>query len=188
MPSLSLGLWAAPLLSSFFSTAAGLPSSQLVSRAPLAFTRSGCFTDAAQRALAADFKGDDNMTVEMCAAYCASYQYFGLEYGRECYCGNQRGGGSVAAPDSDCSFACAGDVTEKCGAGWRLDVYTNDNYTPPQPPAQSAPSGEPYRTSNSGCLCSPPAVSEPPAGHPQPVFPTCSRHTPKRKVIADIVR
>ncbi|KAL2132695.1 hypothetical protein VTI74DRAFT_3475 [Chaetomium olivicolor] len=112
MPSLSFGLLAALLLSGLFSTTAGLPSGRPVS-VRAAFTRSGFFTDtdAAHRALAANFKGDDTMTVEMCAEYCSAYQFFGLEYGRECYCGNEQ-------------------------------IYTNDGYTPPTPPA--APAGAPY--------------------------------------------
>jgi hypothetical protein len=93
----------------------------------------GCFTDGTTRALSADSKADDAMTVEMCGTYCSSYQYFGLEYGRECYCGNDRHDSSVAAPDADCSFPCAGDATETCGAGVRLDVYTNNNYVVPAP-------------------------------------------------------
>ena len=96
-----------------------------------------------QRALTADFKGDDDMTVEMCAEYCTPYQYFGVEYGRECYCGNDRAADSVAAPDADCSFACAGDTSETCGAGMRLNVYTNNAYSTSKP-ADTAPPGTPY--------------------------------------------
>ena len=64
------------------------------------------------------------MTVEKCAAACSSFTSFGLEYGRECYCGNVRNDGSVSAPESECSFECPGDSSQKCGAGNRLDVYT----------------------------------------------------------------
>jgi hypothetical protein len=83
------------------------------------------------------------MTVEMCAEYCSSYQYFGVEYGRECYCGNTRDGDSVAAPDAECNMACAGDATETCGAGMRLNLYSNDAYSA-YDPAASAPPGAPY--------------------------------------------
>ncbi|KAK3898928.1 WSC domain-containing protein [Staphylotrichum tortipilum] len=138
MPSLSFGLLAAPLLSGLFSTATALPS-----RRPLpvsvraAFTRSGCFTDtdAGNRALSGDFLGDDSMTVEVCAEYCSTYQFFGIEYGRECYCSNERNANSLAVPDADCNFACPGDASQTCGAGSRLEIYTNDNYAPPSPPA-----------------------------------------------------
>ena len=139
MPSLSFGLLAAPLLSGLFSTATALPSRRPIpvsTRA--AFTRSGCFTDtdAGNRVLSSDFLGDDSMTVETCAEYCSAYQFFGIEYGRECYCGNELNANShsLAAPDAECNFACPGDATQTCGAGSRLEVYVNNNYTPPAPP------------------------------------------------------
>ncbi len=143
MSSLSLGRLATPLVYSLLaSTAVGLPSSRpRVAARDAAFTRLGCFTDGTTRALSADSKGDDALTVETCAAFCSSYQYFGVEYGRECYCGNDRDVSSVAAPDADCSFPCAGDATETCGAGLRLDVYINNDYVAPAP-ATSA--GAPY--------------------------------------------
>lgn len=63
------------------------------------------------------------MTLESCAAFCSGYTYFGVEYARECYCGNSFGAGSVVAPATDCNFPCAGNSTEYCGAGNRLSVY-----------------------------------------------------------------
>ena len=39
------------------------------------------------------------------------------------YCGNSFSQGSVAAPNSDCSMLCPGNVAEYCGAGNRLSVY-----------------------------------------------------------------
>lgn len=69
------------------------------------------------------------MTVEMCAGYCITslgYTLFGVEYGGECYCGNQLQAGSVAAPSSDCSMACDGNAAETCGGPNRLNVYQNN--------------------------------------------------------------
>ena len=64
------------------------------------------------------------MTLEECAADCAAYTYFGVEYGGECYCGNAINAGSVYAPNQgDCSFACPGNAFEYCGAGNRLEMY-----------------------------------------------------------------
>ncbi|KAL8830298.1 MAG: hypothetical protein Q9191_001507 [Dirinaria sp. TL-2023a] len=85
---------------------------------------SGCYTEATnQRALTGKSYFDDAMTVEKCAAACVAYSRFGVEYGRECYCGDSLNSGSVMAPESDCSFPCPGNATETCGAGNRLDVY-----------------------------------------------------------------
>ena len=134
MPSLSFGLLATPLIFSLFPTATALPG-RPAPRQGVAFTHSGCFADAADRVLTAGFKGDDHMTVEMCAEHCASFEYFGIEYGRECYCGNEPLAPSLAVPGTECNMPCAGDASQSCGAGWRLDLFTNDGYTPPSPPA-----------------------------------------------------
>lgn len=83
-----------------------------------------CMTEAdGARALAAESLASDDLTLEDCAEFCDGYRYFGAEYGRECYCGNEFGEGSVEAPAEECSMACAGNAGELCGAGNRLSVY-----------------------------------------------------------------
>jgi len=49
-----------------------------------AYTWQGCYTEATDgRALsAASLINYDTMTVEICAAFCASYTMFGVEYGK----------------------------------------------------------------------------------------------------------
>ncbi|TQV95128.1 Pyrrolo-quinoline quinone [Cordyceps javanica] len=84
----------------------------------------GCWTEATnQRALSDRTYADDKMTLESCATFCKDYTYFGVEYGRECYCGNKLNDGSVQAKQADCSFTCPGDGSEYCGAGNRLELY-----------------------------------------------------------------
>lgn len=84
----------------------------------------GCVTEAtAARALGSDSLAADTLTLEDCAEFCAGYQYFGAEFGRECYCGNSFGTGSTEAPAGDCTMTCAGDSSQFCGAGNRLSVY-----------------------------------------------------------------
>ena len=73
------------------------------------------------------------MTVERCAAYCKNFAIFGVEYGRECYCGNSLNPGSVPATNTDCSFKCPGDAAETCGAGNRLDLYKKNGSPIPHP-------------------------------------------------------
>ncbi|RDW58043.1 hypothetical protein BP6252_13454 [Coleophoma cylindrospora] len=63
------------------------------------------------------------MTLELCSQSCQGYTYWGVEYGRECYCGNSFGAGATIAPESDCSFTCPSDSFEYCGAGNRLTTY-----------------------------------------------------------------
>lgn len=85
----------------------------------------GCMTEATDaRALSADtIDLDVSMSLEFCSYYCEGYTYFGVEYGRECYCGNSFNAGSVIAPASDCNMLCSGNDSEFCGAGNRLSVY-----------------------------------------------------------------
>ena len=86
----------------------------------------GCYleTDNGGRALTGKFLADDDMSLEMCADFCDGFTYFGVEYGRECYCGDSLREGSVPAEEQgDCSFLCPGDRTTFCGAGMRLQLY-----------------------------------------------------------------
>ncbi|KAE8446194.1 hypothetical protein EG329_012419 [Mollisiaceae sp. DMI_Dod_QoI] len=88
------------------------------------YTYLGCQTEATNaRALTSDFMASDSMTLEMCEQFCNPYTYFGVEYGRECYCGKNFSAGSNATSDSDCSFRCPGNIYEFCGAGNRLSCY-----------------------------------------------------------------
>ncbi|KAK3997188.1 WSC domain-containing protein, partial [Cladorrhinum sp. PSN332] len=93
----------------------------------------GCWTEAPDnvRALNGSSYFDDYMTVEKCADACTGFKYFGVEYGRECYCGNTLDECSIEADDWECSFACPGDSAQNCGAGDRLDLYVKaDTPTP----------------------------------------------------------
>jgi hypothetical protein len=65
------------------------------------------------------------MTIQVCAQYCLGlgHKMFGLEYSQECFCGDNRQAGSVAAPETECSMACAGNAAEKCGGPSRLNIY-----------------------------------------------------------------
>ncbi|KAK4158857.1 WSC domain-containing protein [Cladorrhinum sp. PSN259] len=94
------------------------------------YNYTGCYTETSGvRALNGSSYYDDTMTAQKCASACTGFKYFGVEYGRECYCGNTINTGSVPAPAADCSFACPGDSTQDCGAGNRLNLYTRS--TPP---------------------------------------------------------
>lgn len=85
----------------------------------------GCFTEGSGgRALSATAWADDGMTLEGCAVFCEGYEFFGAEYGRECYCGNGFGEGAVEVDGGECAMACAGDASQLCGSGNRLSVYS----------------------------------------------------------------
>ncbi|KAK6076275.1 glyoxal oxidase precursor [Seiridium cupressi] len=98
------------------------------------FYYTSCYTEATSgRALAGKATSSNAMSLEYCASFCASYQYFGTEYGAECYCGNSFGTGANRMSDSDCNMLCANDASEFCGAGSRLTVYQNTSWVAPTP-------------------------------------------------------
>jgi hypothetical protein len=64
----------------------------------------------------------DQMTVEVCQAACSGdgYKYFGLEFSRECYCGQ-----SLPTVTADqCNMPCTGNSAEICGGPNALSVYS----------------------------------------------------------------
>lgn len=98
----------------------------------------GCYLDLQgllqnQRLLAQASFIDAAMTPALCAAHMSSFQYFGLEYAKECWGADALTTGATLAPSpSDCAFECAGDADALCGAGYRINVYQNQQPTPNQ--------------------------------------------------------
>ena len=91
------------------------------------YTYQGCYNEpAGGRALTSSSTASDSMTVESCASFCDGTNYFGVEYGRECYCGASLPSTSTLQPPTDCSFTCSGNRSEYCGAGGMLNVYQSN--------------------------------------------------------------
>ncbi|OTA02666.1 hypothetical protein A9Z42_0030630 [Trichoderma parareesei] len=93
-----------------------------------------CWTEGdGVRALAGNAYANDSMTLETCRDFCSNYVYWGTEYGRECYCGNTLAKSSGEAPLDECNMVCAGDASEYCGAGNRIELYSTTVTQPPTP-------------------------------------------------------
>ncbi|KAL0938531.1 WSC domain-containing protein-like protein 3 [Colletotrichum truncatum] len=101
----------------------------------------GCFKDLVdnERLFTGASSASDDMSLDKCAAFCStgapgggSFNYFGVEYGRECYCGWDAKASRMRAAEAECSSPCAGSPIGLCGAGFRLSVYNNT--TPNQAP------------------------------------------------------
>ena len=60
-----------------------------------------------------------------CRQYCGSagFDYAGVQFTKQCFCGNQYGQFGKA-DDSDCNMICK-DGINICGGGWRNNVYTS---------------------------------------------------------------
>jgi hypothetical protein len=70
----------------------------------------------------------DDMKPSDCLNACAEFGYMasGLEYGRECYCGDpvdMATAGSTFVADSQCDIVCAGDASAICGGGSLMSTY-----------------------------------------------------------------
>ncbi|KAF9031789.1 WSC-domain-containing protein [Hymenopellis radicata] len=89
----------------------------------------GCMNDGttgSRRALTGISYTSSDMTPDRCMAFCADYQYAGLEYYDECYCGNSltnNGATGQMIDSSACHAPCDGDKSKMCGASWVLNVY-----------------------------------------------------------------
>ncbi|KAK3989078.1 WSC domain-containing protein [Cladorrhinum sp. PSN332] len=123
---------------------------------PGSYLSEGCYTEAQGIRALSDFAYyNDNMTVALCANACTGYNFFGLEYGRECFCGNSINTANGSAPTaiSECSFQCPGNPAERCGAGNRLNLY---RYLPAAPSttvsSSPASTSTPLSTSSSTTL------------------------------------
>ncbi|RDL32440.1 uncharacterized protein BP5553_08896 [Venustampulla echinocandica] len=116
--------------SSLYTKNIVVPSSVFSTIAPLAtlteIVALGCYNEpvVGDRALTSNAIFLDLMTVEKCAAACAGYKSFGLEYYYEFYCGNNINTGSGEVASTECSFPCTGDSTQTCGGGYRPNTYT----------------------------------------------------------------
>ncbi|KAK5135954.1 hypothetical protein LTR08_004412 [Meristemomyces frigidus] len=102
----------------------------------------GCYRDVVvpARTLDGPILQQNNMTIEMCEAFCqlgVGYQYYGLEYSTQCYCGNY-----IIAPNflltpdtspsnSTCGVTCAGASSELCGGSGAMSLYNNTAFTLP---------------------------------------------------------
>ncbi|KAI1356856.1 WSC domain-containing protein [Xylaria sp. FL0043] len=67
------------------------------------------------------------MTVEKCLGFCArgAYRLAGLEYSRECWCGDELNSLSVRLSDAACDTPCDGANSTACGGALKLTVYNS---------------------------------------------------------------
>jgi hypothetical protein len=98
------------------------------------FTYYSCVTEPSKgRLLTKQILNDGNlMTTKLCAEKCWEYNYAGVEYGRECWCGNAINFAGSTDPttkpgknvtDTECKFLCPGDNKSYCGASSKMSVY-----------------------------------------------------------------
>lgn len=89
----------------------------------------GCAADDYfDRTLTGPSTSSDSMTVKTCVDFCESkgHALAGLEYARECYCGDDYSDAQQAPREGvlgACGEPCSGDESEICGAAGALSMY-----------------------------------------------------------------
>ncbi|RDB16324.1 hypothetical protein Hypma_003017 [Hypsizygus marmoreus] len=98
---------------------------------------SGCYSDSQTfRTLRGAAKTDEvGMTVESCIAFCddLGFVWAGVEYGKECYCGNLVAYGNPTFL-AECNQPCTGNPAQSCGAAFRMNLFWK-GILPPSSPA-----------------------------------------------------
>ena len=99
---------------------------------PAVWMTGPCMIDqASPRLLSNRISSLTSNTPASCQSQCmaSGYQIAGVQYSRECWCGNALsfGGGQTPASqvvnDSECAMNCPGSEEDTCGNPWRTKVY-----------------------------------------------------------------
>lgn len=102
------------------------------------FLSLGCWVENSTpgRMLIDDFLEDsDNMSIWKCAHYCSKYALFGLEYGSQCFCGNEVNKNTAFRFElEECNWPCPGNSSEFCGGAGTLFLWTSLEPPPSLPP------------------------------------------------------
>ena len=88
----------------------------------------GCFADKSDDrdlpvSTAALEGGDRQGSLIDCAGQCAGYEYMGLQFTSECFCGNSYGSQGTAECPDDCGLPTSGAGCENRNAVYRLPDY-----------------------------------------------------------------
>lgn len=90
----------------------------------------GCYAEATIGRLlnGSSYSNSTGMTVETCVSFCknAGANYAGLEYAKQCFCGNSLPSNATTLHARQCNMLCTGNRREFCGASGKLNVYFND--------------------------------------------------------------
>lgn len=115
------------------------------------YVAKACVQEVEGRSLRGAAFRHSSMTFDMCTSYCGNrgFAMAGVEYGTECYCGNQfSGGASLNLISDQCYMPCGGDSSQICGGPNALFVMINPN---PNVVSNGLPTG----WSAKGCIAEP---------------------------------
>lgn len=110
-----------------------------------------CIQEVSGRALTGATTASDDMTISKCIGFCSGkgFKLAAVEYGAECYCGNELvNGASLDLASGQCNMGCAGNTKVLCGGPNALQLYSNPNVVAPSS-AVASPSSSPSPTAPS---------------------------------------
>ena len=61
--------------------------------------------------------------IRRCKEVDDGYLFAGVQFGSECFCGNEPPPDDTLLDKSECDMKCTGDNTSFCGGFWRMNVY-----------------------------------------------------------------
>ena len=61
--------------------------------------------------------------IRRCKELDDGYLFAGVQFGSECFCGNEAPPDDTLVDQSKCDWKCEGDDELVCGALWRMNVY-----------------------------------------------------------------
>ncbi|KAH8991415.1 WSC domain-containing protein [Lactarius hatsudake] len=114
-----------PALLNLYNFTGTYPIGALVVTAAGGWNSRGCYSDSTSSRTLERRVDAGNVTVESCVSACKSQSFTiaGLEYARECWCGNEVRIPGVPISQGACNQACIGDNTEVCGGPNALQLY-----------------------------------------------------------------
>ncbi|KAI0863072.1 WSC domain-containing protein [Xylaria cubensis] len=130
-----------PTTSSAPSATPSKPALKIGDSSGSIYTYAGCWNESAGLPGTTGLRALDGpnevlegqMTVETCLAFCtrgdtqqnhrAPYRLAGLEYARECWCGDVLNSLAVRLEDAACDLPCDGANTTACGGALKLSLY-----------------------------------------------------------------
>lgn len=122
---------ATPAANTAYNYGAGSPpSNPSIGSTSNNYTYLGCFKDDSSHSFSRASTSTSDMTNEQCQQFCRSKNMpiAATEYGKECYCGY--GFNSTINLTSTCdNMICAGNSSQYCGGGLRLNAWNSTTYT-----------------------------------------------------------
>ncbi|EFA12734.1 xylosyltransferase oxt [Tribolium castaneum] len=108
----------------------------------------GCFKDENNYRLLSGYFGVNKKSnsPEYCIQLClqSGFEYAGVQYSHECFCGNDEPLSTFKLPDSSCNMKCPGDPHATCGGYYTINVFQTGikKFVPQVANTESPPSHE----------------------------------------------